>query len=274
MKRTILLFTALLALGKLQAQQAVPYNENFETFTAFTTPGGGWQGGFQVYSTHGVGSSKGLIKNLNNFTTKDSTTSPKIGVVTATSYVKFDYRFVEVSLYPSFSYMLAAGDYLKVQAAGSSGTYTTLATIDMNNHTTATAFKTDSVSLSQFAGDSIRVRFKVQRGSAGDYFVDIDNLAVTGEGSIPSGINNQPAATSFSPFPNPSNGRISFKLNNTTLPVNLSMVNMLGQTVYYKPIAGNNGLYTAADLNLTPGLYIAKVNYNNTTLVSKVYIAQ
>ena len=86
MKKPLLLLITLITLGTLQAQQAVPYNETFETFTPFTAPGGGWTGGFQVYSTHGGGSSKGLIKNLNNFTTKDSATTPKIGVVTATSY--------------------------------------------------------------------------------------------------------------------------------------------------------------------------------------------
>jgi hypothetical protein len=274
MKKPLLLLITLITLGTLQAQQAVPYNETFETFTPFTAPGGGWTGGFQVYSTHGVGSSKGLIKNLNNFTTKDSATTPEIGVVTATSYLKFDYRFVEVSLYPSFSYTLAAGDYLNIKAAGSNGVYVTLASIDMANHTPTTSFTRDSVSLAQFAGDSIKVRFAVHRGTSGDYFVDLDNIGVTGAGSLPSGIAEQTAKNNFEPYPNPANTEFSFKLKTAAPFVTVELFNMIGQSVYNKTVANNNGLFTVSDFNLSTGMYIARVNNNGTLLTRKIHIVR
>lgn len=274
MKQLFLLLTLAFIAGNTNAQQAVPYTETFESFTPFTTPGGGWSGGFQVYSTHGTNSSKGLIKNVNNFTTKDSTTSPKIGVVTATSYLKFDYRFVEVSLYPSTSTLLGPGDMLTVKAAGSDGIYNTMLTIDQNNHTASTAFKTDSVSLSEFAGDSIKVRFVIKRGTTGDYFIDIDNLAVTGGGSIPSGLTEVNANSTFVPYPNPAVNEFSFKLKSNTAAVNVELINMLGQKVYNNSVKANNGTYTVADLNVAPGLYIARVNDNGNVLTHKVYIAK
>lgn len=247
------------------AQLAVPYNETFESFTPFTQPGNGWVTttpvGFQVYSTHGTNSSKGLIKNLNNFTTKDSVTSPSIGKVAANSYLKFDYRIVDFSLYPSFGTIIASGDQIRVAVSANGGPFVDVITIDQTNHITASSFVKDSVSLSQFANDSIKIRFAVKRASAGDYFVDFDNIEVTGT-SIPSSINENTLANGFSVYPNPAVNSFTLNFGNNVGAKNVSIYNMAGQLVYSQPIEPSNGKITVSTQNIPSGLYLIQALIN------------
>lgn len=260
----------------LSAQvQAIPYNENFETFTAFTTPGGGWQGGFQVYSTHGTSSSKGLIKNLNNFTTKDSTITPKMGVVSATSWLKFDYRIVEFSLYPSTATVLGQGDMLSISVSANGGAYTNIYTINQSNHITSTAFKTDSVDLSAFAGDSIRIKFGVKRGTTGDYFVDLDNIKVSGETTLPSAV-NELTANSVKLYPNPAKGSFTIQTkSNTIVPVSIELYNMAGQKVLSQNIMPTAAGVATVDASVVAkGLYVASITEGSRTYKQKLMIVE
>lgn len=265
-----------LATFALSAQvQAIPYNENFEGFTAFTAPGGGWQGGFQVYSTHGTTSSKGLIKNLNNFTTKDSTITPKMGVVSATSWLKFDYRIVDFSLYPATATVLTQGDMLKVSVSANGGAYTNILTIDQSNHVTTTAFKTDSVDLSAFAGDSIRIKFAVKRGTTGDYFVDLDNIKVSGETTLPSAV-NELAVNNIKLFPNPSKGTFTIQTkSNTIAPISVELYNMAGQKVLsQKMMPTAAGLATIDASAVAKGVYVVSVTEGSKNYKQKLMIVE
>ncbi len=275
MKKT-LFFTFLFVATFAGAQtQAIPYTETFESFTAFTAPGNGWQGGFQVYSTHGVSSSKGLIKNLNNFTTKDSTITPKMGVVAASSWLKFDYRIVEFSLYPSTSTILSQGDMLQVSVSANGGAYSPVLTIDQSNHVTSTAFKTDSVDISQFAGDSIRVKFAVKRGTTGDYFVDLDNINVSGGGTLPSSV-NEIAANGIKIYPNPAVESFTIYTKNAAgNSIKVELFNMLGQKVFSQLVMpAANGLAIINTNGLAKGLYVVNVLENGHTYTQKLFIAE
>lgn len=275
MKKLLLSIFMLAALSLSAQVQSIPYTETFEGFTAFTTPGSGWQGGFQVYLTHGTGSSKGLIKNLNNFTTKDSATTPKMGVVTATSWLKFDYRIVEFSLYPSTATVLTQGDMLKVSVSANGGAFTEVMTIDQSNHITSTSFVTDSVDISQFAGDSIRIKFAVKRGSTGDYFVDLDNIKVTGTTVVPTGLNESNAAN-FKIYPNPAKGSFVVQSKgNITNEISVELFNMLGQKVVsQKMVPGSNGAAMVDVSSIAKGLYVVSVEEGKRTYKQKMLIVE
>lgn len=274
MKKIILLSTALLGCSLLNAQiNAVPYVEDFESYAPFAPPNNGWTGGLQVYLTHGVNSSKGLIKNLNNFATKDSSTTPEIGPLPANSQLKFDYRIVDFSLYPSTATQLVAGDLLEVQVSSNGGAFTSLYSITQANHVTSTAFKTDSISLASMSGTTIKLRFKAKRGTTGDYFIDIDNISVAGTTEpIDTTSVTEKESIKLTILPNPNtNGSFALVHPKVCDVGNLTIYNLLGQDVYSRPL-NINTTSTVINANLKAGVYVVKLTTKGFTATKRLVV--
>jgi len=155
----------------------IPYLENFQT----TAPG--WQHNMSIDSVHGS-PSKVLYENLYSGNKTAFAQSPKVGTVSTGDFLLFDYRIVNWSASgPWPATTLGAGDTIKVMISNDCGaSFNILDTIYDSKHTPATTMATKQYSLNAYDGDDIIVKFDLQRQTAGDYYVDIDNVII---GSVP-----------------------------------------------------------------------------------------
>jgi hypothetical protein len=83
-----------------------------------------------------------------------------------------------------------------------------------------------------------------------------------------SAINN-PSASGFSLYPNPSAGVINFETNSTT-PLAIEILNLNGQIIYNNLYKGQTG--TIDLTRQSKGIYIMKVKGNNFTKIQKIVI--
>lgn len=179
MKNAIFYF--LLLITGITSAQTYPFIDGFESYTNFTTLGtqGGYLSDMSIYQTHGMGSSKGLISQISNFNTRDTTVTPLIGPLTATSRLTFYYRIVDQSLYPATATALGSNDKVEIFAGNQSlGLYQSIYSITQANHTASTAFKKVAIPVGALAGQSGNLKIVITKGTATDYFVDIDSLVV------------------------------------------------------------------------------------------------
>lgn len=117
--------------------------------------------------------------NLYAFNTNFQMTTSNIGPINPGDSLTFDYRYVNWSA-GTVATVLGAGDFLNVQISTDCGdSFTTVYTIDQNNHTTSNVMANQLVDLDQFAGEVIKIRFLAQWGT-GDYWLDIDNINIIG----------------------------------------------------------------------------------------------
>jgi len=154
----------------------LPYVQNFDSGTSLALID--WTGTMSILANHGTGGSNGLYRNLySSVTTTNAVTCP-IGPMVANAELKFDYRYVNYTSYPSTATVLGTGDKLEVQVSTDNGVnYTTIRTIDQTNHVTSTAFANVTVELDAYSTGNIFVKFLGTWGT-GDYYLDIDNVVV------------------------------------------------------------------------------------------------
>lgn len=105
-------------------------------------------------------------------------TTNKFGPVRVDDSLKYDYRFVNEDN-PFGGYDLITKDTLKVMvSADCSPNWVVIDVVTKQNHTPTALYRSRSVSLKQFVGQTLKVRFQVT--SAIDtftgYFIDIDNV--------------------------------------------------------------------------------------------------
>lgn len=104
-------------------------------------------------------------------------TTPWLGVVEEGQSLSFDYRYADYFA-GTVGTILGSNDRLEVQIATfCSDIYTTIYSIDYENHTPTADFTTVNVDLSEYAGESIKVRLQATWGQ-GDYWIDIDNINI------------------------------------------------------------------------------------------------
>lgn len=179
MKKILLLAFTLFSLSSIA--QVYPFSDDYESYTNFTTLGtqGGYKSDMSVYQTHGMGNSpKGLVSQISTVNTRDTLVSPLIGQVGAAAQMTFFYRIVNTSLYPSIATTLGTGDAIEVYAGIEAiGAYQLMYSINNSNHVTDTAFKKVSINIpGPFVGQTGNFKFVVKKGTATDYWVDIDSL--------------------------------------------------------------------------------------------------
>lgn len=153
----------------------VPFLQDFNASTSLPA---GWGGTFGVSSSHGVSASNGLYYNLYSYATSANTTTPNVILSASNCRLKFDYRIVNYTSYPATATTLGATDKIDIDVSTDGGTtYTTIYTINSTTHVTSTSFLNKVIALTGYNNQTVKVRFNAV-WSAGDYYVDIDNVVL------------------------------------------------------------------------------------------------
>lgn len=188
-KQLFTLFITSFLLGNSLKAQVYPYTEDFQAVTppscygdcsGSTTylTGQGWSGNIAsptqhwlVNDNYGVsGNTKALgVKrfSLGASTSTTNVISPLIGTITTSSLLKFKYRIVTTgSNGGSFgnAYTLLPGEFVRIDVSSDNfATFTTLHTIDHNNHTPSSSFSNFSMGIASFAGSNVKIRWVYTR---------------------------------------------------------------------------------------------------------------
>lgn len=117
--------------------------------------------------------------NLWTFNPTSSMTSTTVGPVAVGDSLTFDYRFVNFA-FPNEAAIIGPGDMLELQISEDCGeTFETVLVIDESNHDPTEDLTTQFVLLDDYDGKAIVFRFVGTWGN-GDYWLDLDNINVTG----------------------------------------------------------------------------------------------
>ncbi|MDO8367793.1 MAG: T9SS type A sorting domain-containing protein, partial [Saprospiraceae bacterium] len=154
----------------------VPIQENFESYTAPPTD---WTYdptfGFLVTNTHN-NISKVLAFNLYSGNPEFTADMPRMGPISQGDSLSFTYRITNFSTQGQTPTILQAGSKIEIQVSTDCGeTYQTINSITSFNHSPTVPMRTRKLSLDNFAGQSIKVRFHGIWG-AGDFWFDLDNI--------------------------------------------------------------------------------------------------
>ena len=104
--------------------------------------------------------------------------TPNIGLIEPNDSLTFDYRYVNFSNNGQDAASLGSGDSLQVQISTDCGeNYTTVLTIDENNHVESNVMTNVVIYLDDYVGEAIKVRFNAL-WATGDYYLDIDNINI------------------------------------------------------------------------------------------------
>lgn len=270
MNKAILLLFCLAALG-LNAQ-VYPFADGFQSYSNFSTLGtqGGYMSDMSVYQTHGMGNSdKGLISQMSNFNTKDSTVSPLIGPLTSSSQVSFFYRIMNPApQYPFVPATIGSGDVVEIYAGSQQlNVYQLLYTINNSNHNQDTAFKKIKITVpSSFAGQSGNLKIVVRHPANGnDFNVDIDSLVV--KDSVSAG-NTLSASTSKTNIlcNGTCNGTATVSPTGGTTPYTITWSNNLGTGATKNNLCA--GTYTVTVTDNASASVTGSVNITEPTAIS------
>jgi hypothetical protein len=128
----------------------------------------------------GVGQSGNLRYNV--WSTSVANLNTKlVGPIQAGHSLEFDYKITDWSgwVWPGVPTILGAGDTIKVLVSNTCGqSYQLVDTIHAGNHIPDTNYRTRTVSLASFVGQSIYVRIVFAQASGIDAYFDIDNFKI------------------------------------------------------------------------------------------------
>ncbi len=166
------------------APLSVPYVQDFNASTS--TPSG-WTlaTGFAVNSGVGAFSTNGIRVNNNTTSLNGVATLPKVGSVSATSAIQFDYRITNVS--GGGATTLTSDDSVLLQISTDCGvSYSTLMSINSSNHSASTSFVNKLTSISAYNGQNVilKVIGKTTASTTNNYYLDIDNVNVFNQASM------------------------------------------------------------------------------------------
>lgn len=151
---------------------ALPYYQDFE---AGIVPNN-WTYDTDLFVNNGHNSPSFVLSdNLYSGDPSLSLATPAFGPVLAGDVLYFDYRYTlwSAGLDP---HTLSGNDRLEVDISTDCGqNYTTIYTIDANNHVPTAAMTGITLPLDAYVGEAIKVRFRGTWGT-GDYWLDLDNI--------------------------------------------------------------------------------------------------
>ena len=131
-------------------------------------------------SANGVGRSGNLRYNV--YSTLVANLNTKlVGPLQPGHNLEFDYKITDWSgwVWPGVPSTLGAGDTIKVLVSNTCGqSYQLVDTIHAGNHVADTNYRTRTVSLASFVGQSIYVRIQFRQTSGIDVYFDIDNFKI------------------------------------------------------------------------------------------------
>lgn len=147
-----------------------------EDFEAGVVPDGWVTSDFGIGNVHN-NVSVVIFDNLYSGDQNYEVTSPIVGPINAGDSLTYDYRYTDWSAGTNAT-ILGNGDMLEVQVSTDCGaTYTTIQTVDMNNHVASDVMTNRLVDLDPYAGEYISIRFVATWGT-GDYWIDLDNINI------------------------------------------------------------------------------------------------
>lgn len=189
-----------------------PFQEDFE---AQLLPQG-WISNGSVLNSHG-NTSYVLAVNLYSFNPESIHDLPRYGPIGANDSLVFSYRITDfVGGGPT---ILALGTVFELQVSTDCGeTYQTLNTINSLNHSPTTALRTRKVSLGQYVGESILIRFH-STWTNGDFWFDLDNINLL---SCPMDMALTATVTNASPGQNNGVAKVNVGLGNPPYTYNWS----------------------------------------------------
>ena len=137
----------------------------------------GWETDGTVGEGHNNGS-PGIYRNLFIDGSSSITTTGNVGPINAGDSLTFDYRYTLWSAGTVGKEL--NGDSLIVEISNDCGdSYNVAFVVDETNHITSAEFTNQTVDLTAFAGEYIRMRFRAVYGSD-DYWIDLDNINIIG----------------------------------------------------------------------------------------------
>ena len=153
----------------------IPFRENFEA-------GVGFPQGWTVPANATVTNTHNNISNVLAFNLYSSFPScvydlPRYGVIGANDSLTFDYRITNWSA-GTVGTVLSNDTKIDVKVSTDCGqTFETVGTINSLNHTPTANLRNRKISLENYAGKSITIRFEATWG-AGDFWFDLDNVGI------------------------------------------------------------------------------------------------
>ena len=158
------------AITNSRTAYTLPYLQPFNSMPAE------WSSNMSVSSNHGTTGTSGLTRRLNSSSTTYYAISPMVGSITSDTRLSFHYRIVDNTGFPLNATVYEPGNILEVQVAiGDDGTFSTIHTIDHNNHISDTEFANVVLNLGAYNGQYVKIRF-LPTWASGDYYLNIDNV--------------------------------------------------------------------------------------------------
>ncbi len=263
--------------------QNLPFTEDF---SAIVFPPANWNYvhfNKNNFMSHSAASSFGIgigSMQMNNYSgpmiiigQKDYLMSPRLNFSTALSntYLRFDVAYAQ--------YTGTDNDELKIVASADCGVtwtqvYDKAGTTLMTAPVTTAAFtptssqwRTDSVSLGSYAGQSeVMLMFTTISDYGNNLYLDNINV-----GSISVGIAETNTTPYFNVFPNPANDFLTVHL---TTPLNtvVSVSDILGQEVISQKISGTQNNFQLNTSELNTGIYFITLQSGKITSTQKIII--
>jgi hypothetical protein len=281
----------------------LPY---FEDFNALTTVPTNWinnpSNSWFVGVNHGTSASNGMYKNLyGTFSIKAEADMMRLGAITSSTSLKFDYRLVDYTGFPSSAATQTSaivGDSINVWVSTNCGSsYSLLGSINANNHVASTGFVSKTYNMAAYAGQNAVIKFVATKlpANTADYYIDIDNINVYNASAVDAGISALAAPTTNTCFTNVT--PVSVVLNNfgtgpiSNIPITVTVqLNASTQTISttYTPsipvggsvtvLVGNAnmsapGTYTVFSASNIAGDGNSSNNQNQTVLVNQTIAA-
>lgn len=153
----------------------IPHLEDFESVTPLEY----WTTNFLSGNGHG-NTSNVMYKNISFSATTGSALMNirRTGNLSSLSYLTFDYRIVN-SPAGTTGTTLTTDSVFVLISNDCETTYDTIFVINAGNHVTSASMKHIVLPVASYSGTKVMPGFFVKRGTAGNYFLDIDNVAIS-----------------------------------------------------------------------------------------------
>jgi Secretion system C-terminal sorting domain len=209
-----------------------------------------------------------------NSQTFDVTTN-KFGVIRNEDSLRYDYRFVNQSE-PYLGYNLVTRDTFRVMVSEEcSNNWFIVDSISRANHTLTASYRNRGVSLKQFAGKIIKVRFLVTSliDSLTGYYFDLDNIQYRSICPTDFGLKT----TVKNVTPGLSNGEIAVVPSRGVSPYTYKWSNDSTRSTITKLVTGNYTV-TVTDGNgcvdvVTYSVNLISATFDPTSIITKVSLA-
>lgn len=269
MKKFLLL--GLIVFSLTVQAQVFPFSEGFGTTSSNTLPNG-WTGDMRVLSYHGINDDKAMTSDMSSVDVNDTAQTPWIGPLNNNTEIFFFYRIVDEFIYPSTEKHYTGSDFLKVQLTTDEVNYTDLFILDSSNQIATLNFKKQSLYLTTYGGQNIKLRFLTQYNAGSSYFVDIDSVRAR-VGTNPNGTEEQHEAA-FSLFPNPCNTSCQIRLADftTAKKYQVTLFDALGNALMVEALNTSN--FELQTFNLPSGVYFLQLQTTEAILTRKLLITR